>query len=405
MARKLFALVLVLALGMSAVPGLAERPVQITMGEWGDSEREYHISKVSEEILADMNVELVRQTYPSDADFWNNLPAQIAAGTAPDFIRCSNEMYLQYINNDLFVDLTPYIADGSITVLDNIMDAPKKIWEVNGGMYGIPVTQTPASFILNLDLWEQAGLTEEDYPSTWQDVLEICKVFKEKLDMPGLCFNTQEFHFTQYVLSFGGGWGFGETIDSPQNAAALQYIIDAYKQGYVVTPKELGASYDGAVLIAGNAAMSTGGTWVNGDAKETAPDLKLKFLPIPNAEGVKASGTIHTDTLVVLKNGQNEALTAKVINYMAGNKTLQDRMLSVGYVLSMKDRYEEFSDVNPQFVSLLDRIELCSGFSYPAESKKFADALIFEMEDVLFNHSAATGAEIVARLQQQFAPK
>ena len=76
------------------------------------------------------------------------------------------------------------------------------------------------------------------------DVLDACKVFKDTLGMTGLCFNTQEFHFTQYCLSFGGGWDLGKTIDTPENAAALQFIIDAYHQGYVVTPKELGVSYD-----------------------------------------------------------------------------------------------------------------------------------------------------------------
>ena len=61
--------------------------------------------------------------------------------------------------------------------------------------------------------------------------------------MTGLCVNTQEYHFTNYCLSFGGGWDSGKTIDTPENAAALQFIIDAYRQGYVVTPKELGVSY------------------------------------------------------------------------------------------------------------------------------------------------------------------
>ena len=69
--------------------------------------------------------------------------------------------------------------------------------------------------------------------------------------MTGLCVNTQEYHFTNYCLSFGGGWDLGKTIDTPENAAALQFIIDAYRQGYVVTPKELGVSYDGNVLMSG----------------------------------------------------------------------------------------------------------------------------------------------------------
>lgn len=397
----LLALLMVLTLGCTAMA--EEKPIQIVMGLWGDSEREFSFSKLAEAALADLNIELIEQKYPSDADFWNNLPAQIAAGTAPDFIHVTNELYLQYISNDLFVDLTPYIEDGTITCLDEIMEAPRKVWEVNGGMYGIPFTQTPASFIINMRLWEQAGLTEEDFPSTWPEVLECCKVIKETLDMPGLCFNTQEFHFTQYALSFGGGWGFGETIDTPENAAALQFIIDAYKEGYVVTPKELGASYDGTVIISDQAVMSTGGTWVYGDAKETDPELELAFLPVPNAEGVEASGTMHTAAFVVLANGKNEATTAKLINYLVTSPILQEKQMEVGYVSSFASRYAEYVDYNPQFASLIDRIELCSGFGYPVESKKFADALIFEMEDVLFNGAESTGADIVARLQEQFA--
>lgn len=396
-------LVLLMALSFGAVASAEEKPTQIIMGCWGDPEVEFSFNALAEKALEELNIELIEQRYPSDADFWNNLPAQIAAGTAPDFVNVSNELYLQYISNGLFVDLTPYIEDGTITCLDAIMDAPRQVWEVNGGMYGIPFTQTPASFIINMRLWEQAGLTEEDFPSTWDEVLDVCKVIKEKLDMPGLCFNTQEFHFTQYALSFGGGWGFGETIDTPENAAALQYIIDAYKEGYVVTPKELGLAYDGNVITSDQAVMSTGGTWVNTDAREADPDLKLTFLPVPNAEGVEASGTMHTATFVVLANGKNEAKTAKLINWMASSPILQEKQMFNGYVSAFADRYAEYADYNPQFASLLDRIELCSGFGYPAESKKFADALIFAMEDVLFNGVEKTGADIVAELQAQFA--
>ena len=50
-----------------------------------------------------------------------------------------------------------------------------------------------------------------------------------------------------------------------KNAAALQFIIDAYHQGYVVTPKELGVSYDGNVIMSEEAAMSTGGSWYVSD--------------------------------------------------------------------------------------------------------------------------------------------
>lgn len=56
----------------------------------------------------------------------------------------------------------------------------------------------------------------------------------------GLCININEFHLTQYVKAFGGGWGKGETINTPENAQGLQYLIDLYQEGVAITPSEAG---------------------------------------------------------------------------------------------------------------------------------------------------------------------
>lgn len=142
-------------------------------------------------------------------------------------------------------------------------------------------------------------------------------MFKDQLGLTGLCLNTQEFHFTQYALSFGGGWGLGKTINTPENAAALQFLIDAYHQGYVVTPKELGVSYDGAVLMTSDAAMSTGGSWYINDFAKNAPDVEVRYIKIPHAEGHEdASGTIHAPAYAILKGGAHEKETAMAINYL-----------------------------------------------------------------------------------------
>lgn len=227
------------------------------MGGWGNFQDEHEPGTVGMEEAIGVKIEF--QKYPTDADFWNNLPAQIAAKTAPDFISLTNELYLPYINDGLVVPLTSYVEDGTISCWDSIAQNLKDIWEIDGEIYGIPTHQSPAVFAINMNLWNEAGLTEDDFPETWDDVLEICQVFKDQLGLTGLCLNTQEFHFTQYALSFGGGWGLGKTINTPENAAALQFLIDAYHQGYVVTPKELGVGYDGSVLMTNDAGKSHSG--------------------------------------------------------------------------------------------------------------------------------------------------
>ena len=320
--------------GASQSSGESQEPsgevVTIRMGGWGNFQDEHETGTIGMEEAIGVKVEF--QKYPTDSDFWNNLPAQIAAKTAPDFIALNNELYLPYINDGLVVPLIQYVEDGTITCWDNLDQNVKDVWTIDGEIYAIPFYQTPAVFAINMNLWNEAGLTEADFPETWDDVLDVCKVFKDTLGMTGLCFNTQEFHFTQYCLSFGGGWDLGKTIDTPENAEALQFLIDAYRQGYVVTPKELGVSYDGNVLMSGDAAMSTGGTWYVNDFAKNAPDVEVKYLKIPYAEGHEdSSGTFHAPGYAILKGGAHEKETAMAINYMM-NDAHDESLIDLGYI-------------------------------------------------------------------------
>ena len=374
--------------------------VTIRMGSWTDaSEHEAALAGIEEAI----GIKVEFQKYPTDADFWNNLPAQIAAKTAPDFVAIPNELYLPYIYDGLIVPLTQYIEDGTITCWDKVNQQVKDVWTIDEEVYGIPVYLSPAVFAINMDLWNEAGLTEADFPKTWDDVLDACKVFKDTLGMTGLCVNTQEFHFTNYCLSFGGGWGFGKTIDTPENAAALQFIIDAYRQGYVVTPKELGVSYDGNVVMSGDAAMSTGGTWYVNDFGKNAPDIEMKYLKIPCAKGHEdSSGTFHAPAYAILKGCAHEKETAMAINYMM-NDAHDEALIGKGVLPINEKFYDEFKERQPELVDLVDAIPKSNGFDYPLAGKKFADALISKMEEALFNSdSSLTGAEIVKELQEEY---
>lgn len=315
------------------------------MGGWGNFQDEHEPGTVGMEEAIGVKIEF--QKYPTDADFWNNLPAQIAAKTAPDFISLTNELYLPYINDGLVVPLTSYVEDGTISCWDSIAQNLKDIWEIDGEIYGIPTHQSPAVFAINMNLWNEAGLTEDDFPETWDDVLEICQVFKDQLGLTGLCLNTQEFHFTQYALSFGGGWGLGKTINTPENAAALQFLIDAYHQGYVVTPKELGVGYDGSVLMTNDAAMSTGGSWYINDFAKNAPDVEVRYIKIPHAEGHEdAAGTFHAPAYAILKGGAHEKETAMAINYLM-NDARYEAIIDLGYIPVDEKFFDEFREKQP----------------------------------------------------------
>ena len=372
----------------------------LRMGSWADT-AVYEPGLIGMEEAIGIKVEY--QKYPTDADFWNNLPAQIAAKTAPDFIVLSNELFLPYILDGMIAPISKYVEDGTISCWDIVAQQAKDVWTIDGEIYAVPAYQAPAVFAVNMDLWNKAGLTEADFPETWDDVLDACKVFKDTLGMPGLCVNTQEYHLTQYCRTFGGGWGVGKTLDSPENAAALQFIIDAYRQGYVITPKELGVSYDGNVVMSGDAAMSTGGPWYVNDFGKNAPDIEMKYLKVPHAVGHEDSaGTYYSPGYAMVKGCAHEKETAMAINYM-NNETHDHALMDIGYIPVNDKYFSEYSERHPDLAELLEAIPKSNGFDYPPAGKVFADGLISRMEEALFNpDSSLTGEQIVKELQEKY---
>ena len=171
----------------------------------------------------------------------------------------------------------------------------------------------------------------------------------------------------------------------------------------MVTPKELGVSYDGNVLMSGDAAMSTGGTWYVKDFAKNAPDIEMRYLKIPHAKGHEdASGTFHSPAFALLKGGAHEKETAMAINYMM-NDAHDEALIDLGYIPVNEKFHNEYKEKNPELADLVDAIPKSNGFDYPPAGKEFADALISKMEEALFNSdSSLTGAEIVKELQEEY---
>lgn len=372
----------------------------ITIGVWSDDEKS-RLESAFANSEKDIGIKVEFMQYPSDSDFWDNIPAQIAAGTAPDMISCTNEHYLQYIRQDLFEDLTDSVKSGDISV-EGIDETAMSAWNIDGKIYGIPYALNPGVFIVNDDMWKEFGLGDQ-YPTTWDEVLDICKKVKEEHDMPALCVNVQEYHLTNYALSFGGGWDYGNNINAKENADALQFIIDAYKEGYVVTPTELGLTWDGAVMIQESALFSTGGAWYQASFEAEAPDIHLKYLQVPQGNGGENGGTMHTAALVALKNSNLEAAT-KLIEYAFSNDDLFKAIVDVTQVVPAKVEYQDlYREEYPELSPLVDYLKTSKPFAYPEESKKFADTLISLMQEAMMDeNSTLTGQDIVNQLAENF---
>ena len=376
--------------------------VVIKFGAWGSDHDNAAFLEMAEGIADAVpgvkGIELV--TYASTSDFWNNLPAQVAAGTAPDLVLPTNENVFEYIDGGLY---QPF--DESLIDLSNIDESAINVWTVEGQLYGIPIDAQPTCLLLNLDLFKELGYTEADYPKTWDDVRKISEeVSDPENNFYGMCINvTSLFHVTQILQGFGGDWGNGASIDSPENEAAVQWVIDMFKDGLAVNPAQLGDDWDGTTFATGKALMTTGGVWYYGQMSAAAPDTDYVALPIPYADEAKHSSSLHSDAIVMLSSCQYPDLAAKAAAYMARNDAQTIRANSTGSIPSNPELAESYYEEHTQFAPIKGTESYSIAFGYPAQTSQFETDFVNDLTAVLFDSTNDTpAAEILANLAQNY---
>lgn len=174
----------------------------------------------------------------------------------------------------------------------------------NGRVYGIPRDGYALGLMLNVELFEEAGLVDANgyplYPETWEELAETAKTIKEKTGSAGLCLlakdNSGGWHFSNIAWAFGatlcvdnGDGTFTSNLASPEAIAAMEYV-KSLKWEYDVltadpTSEDWGTGFSqlgtgsAAMYIAANDAVQMP-TQVNG-----LPVDKLAICPIPAGPG------------------------------------------------------------------------------------------------------------------------
>lgn len=375
----------------SSAPASTQKPITLKLGAWGNAEDfsafESMAKGVEKAVPGVEKIEVVQ--YPSTTDFWNSLPSQIAAGTAPDMVLPTNENANEYITGGLFV---PF--DKASTDLTNISKDGIRIWTVDDKLYGFPIDMQPTCMLLNKDIWKANGLTEADYPKTWDDVEKAAaKISKPDKKLWGLTVNMDgTFNITQVVQGFGGGWGKGKTIDSDANKDAISWTINMFRKGYAISPKQIGDDWEGVTFTKGESAMAIGGVWFFGTMKAGAPDIDYVALPIPQKDPNKKACSLHSDAIVILKSCKNIPLASKAAVYLGRAEAQEIRMTETGSIPSNTTLVDKYYSSHPQFTSLRGAEKWAVPFGYPAQTERFQTTFTNEVTKVLFdsnNHSTA----------------
>ena len=170
---------------------------------------------------------------------FERLSAQVAGEDMPDLIQHDHRYIAQYIENDLLLDLTPYIENGTLDV-SNITEEVLNMGKIDGkeGVYGICNGLTAPLMIYNKAITDAAGVEiKKGQEYTFDQFVEDAKTIYEKTGIPAYVdYGEMEW----YVRAVGRPLyaADGKTIQPTEEdlVELLDIVVTGIKEGWIINP-------------------------------------------------------------------------------------------------------------------------------------------------------------------------
>ena len=145
------------------------KPIEIEYWTWNEGDPAITMAKDYEKIYPNVTIKVVN--HPWD-DYWTKLPLALKGDNGPAIFNIHNsqhDLLFPYLapydikTEDLQADFTsvdPHIIDGKVYYTDSMINT--------GNIY------------YNKKLWQEAGLTDNDIPKTWEQFREVAKKLTKK---------------------------------------------------------------------------------------------------------------------------------------------------------------------------------------------------------------------------------
>jgi ABC-type glycerol-3-phosphate transport system substrate-binding protein len=230
----------------------------------------------------------VSQTQIPAADFEKVVITQIAGGAVPDLMTVFTSMLPPMINAGTLAPLDACIAEGGFG--DRLLKSVD-FAKVDGATYGVPLTMSPWSAVVNRKLLTEAGI--EEMPRTIEELYAAAVAVKEKTGGYGYAFGNDMaaplhvyINSMQWVLGFGSDWSQPDgtiTANDPRNIEAISWLKRFLDEG--LAPIGLGIIQARDLFLDGQVAIMFEGPWlmtqVQGEKPEMMADIDFEVVPTP----------------------------------------------------------------------------------------------------------------------------
>jgi multiple sugar transport system substrate-binding protein len=241
--KKVLSFLLVLMLGLSCLSfAAADETTTITLWHRWSGANETILNQCVEEFMAenpDIKIEVVAKA-GEYFELLQSMIADAAAGNDKPDVFVGGYNLLNYIAEELeptTVDELAPSADALAELYDRFTPEMLALANYDGAQIGLPLAVSNMVMYCNMDIFEAAGLTEEDIPTTYEQAMEVSQIIKDKTGKYGFFMQLPDNWGDQAIIFSAGGELLSEDktrVDFTNEGIilALQTWQDMYNKGY-----------------------------------------------------------------------------------------------------------------------------------------------------------------------------
>ncbi|MCB9458468.1 MAG: extracellular solute-binding protein [Anaerolineaceae bacterium] len=369
---------------------------QINIPEW--------MERFRQEVNGNVNFELSGAPW---GDYWTRLPLALAGGTGPDLYFFHANWMQQFVDGGL-VEAWP---EERVAQLREVLDGIDPMM-INGKLYAFNEGLDTNVIYYGKKAWEDAGLTDDDIPTTWDELVALADALTERDSngapvRAGFDANLRDGRWTWVALKYQ----MGEFLISEDGRRANIHTEGGQKAAQMLWDWEFGENPVGNIDLAPwtedalpteIAAMGFGFGWFADYWRSDYPDYEWGAFPLPAVDGAPAISKAGGWTTMAVNAQASDAAKSAAFDVIQWHGTDPDlmRFRALGGQVPTLRSLREDPDIlaSPVVSSMLANIDKTVFFGFTPPD--FESALA-QITDLMFVAQTSTVDEALAEAQLQ----
>lgn len=288
----------------------------------------------------------------NSSDATTDLRTRLVKNREPDVITINGDInfgmlaeagvFHDFTDDEIVDELNPGMVNIAKSLVQTNDESKKRL-------YGLPYAGNASGYIINADVWEEAGEDPDNPPQTWSEFIDLLQRFKSKgivpieastadpwtLQAPLASLNSTLVPESEYLSLKDGSKKFSDLWGTVSDQ-----LVEIY-QNY--TQKNPAVTYQQATqdLAAGKAAILPLGTYAIPQIRLINSDANLRFAQMPATDDAKEQQLTAGDDVILTMGAhtKHEKEAREFIDFLMNDENIKDYSKQQSAFTPYKDTY------------------------------------------------------------------